>query len=153
MGITFGDSGQWIWRREGSHGEGRNRGREGEHMGRVRGMEVWSPEGVGNRRWGLGLEHRDTPESLQSFKGKFSALTDRPPRVKGTWWQAACPDPRMPCGLHGTHPIPIPPYSSESGFEMMGVKMCGRAAVDHGSVFHGILLLEHECEGHDDSFE
>lgn len=32
---------------------------------------------------------------------------------------------------------------------MMGVKMHERLAIDHGSVFHGVLRLDHKCEGHD----
>lgn len=59
------------------------------------------------------------------------------------------PDPRMLCGLHGTRPTLSCCISSESEVEMMEVKMHGKAAVDHGSVFHGILLLDQECEGHD----
>lgn len=45
----------------------------------MRGLEVWSLEGVESSWWGLILVYGDTPETLQSFKGKFSALTDRPP--------------------------------------------------------------------------
>lgn len=45
-------------------------------------------------------------------------------------------------------PLPVPLYSSESGVEMMGVM----EGLDHGSVFHGILPLDQECEGHGDSF-
>lgn len=62
------------------------------------------------------------------------------------------PDPRMPSGLHDTHPILSCYISRESGDEMMGVKMHGRAAVDHGSVFHGMLTIDQACEGQD-SFE
>lgn len=51
---------------------------------------------------------------------------------------------------HPPHPVPL--YSSESGVETMGVKMRGVAAEDPTSVFHGTLLLDQECEGHDDLF-
>lgn len=63
--------------------------------------------------------------------------------MKGTWWQAACPDPRMPGGLHGALP-PFLLYSSESGVEMMGgqdsLKSSRRSLA--GAVFHGILPLD-----------
>lgn len=32
---------------------------------------------------------------------------------------------------------------------MMGVKMRERVAIDHGSVFHGALHIDHKCEGRD----
>lgn len=32
---------------------------------------------------------------------------------------------------------------------MMGVKMREKVAIDHGSVFHGALHIDHKCEGHD----
>lgn len=43
----------------------------------------------------------------------------------------------------------IPPYSSESGVKVMGVKMCVRAAVCHlqTSVFRGFVTLKCEHEG------
>lgn len=31
----------------------------------------------------------------------------------------------------------------------MGVKMHERVTIDHGSVFHGVLCIDHKCEGHD----
>lgn len=48
--------------------------------------------------------------------------------------------------------LPTPPYSSESGLEMMGGqdvrKGCHRSLA--GAVFHGILPLDQWCEGRDD---
>lgn len=32
---------------------------------------------------------------------------------------------------------------------MMGAKMHERVAIDHGSVFHGALHIDHKCEGRD----
>lgn len=31
----------------------------------------------------------------------------------------------------------------------MGVKMHERVTIDHGAVFHGVLCIDHKCEGHD----
>ena len=66
--------------------EGVTRGREEQRErerrrahGRIRGgwrCGAWKGLGVGGG--GLSLGQQDTPESLQSFKGKFLALTDRP---------------------------------------------------------------------------
>lgn len=58
------------------------------------------------------------------------------------------PDPGMPCGLHGSRPTPSCRNSPERrGGNDGGQDAWEGAAIDHGSVFNGIL----ECEGHDSS--